>query len=136
LGVQLYLQYVERQHGFNILAWSPLQGAVIANLGMAVNKKWCFRDRDLPWPWLLTLGNIQKLPHSAVNWCVFALLLQVLPFWGATIAGAGIVGIGSYAATDWFVGKTSIYLWLLRKLAIVSSIAAISLLTPPKPETA
>jgi hypothetical protein len=104
--VQIKLQIIERDHGFNVYWWSLLQGTLLANAGLVINKKWTFKERDLPWLWAIFIWNIQKTPHSTASMAVFGLLLQVslLPLWSATLLTAGLVGIGSF----WFTNKLSV----------------------------
>lgn len=103
-GVQIVLQTIEKHYGWDILWLSPLQGTVLANIGLVLNKFWTFRERRLPWAGILVCWNLQKIPHSLASWGLFALLLQVpfIAYWAATLLTAMVVGIGSFwASTAW-----------------------------------
>jgi len=103
-AVQILLQKFEVSNGWNILWLSPIQGTVLANIGLALNLKWTFKALQSPWIAAALLWNIQRLPHFVVTTTMFTLLLITtgLTYYWATGITAASVGIFSFAATIWW----------------------------------
>jgi putative flippase GtrA len=103
-AAQLTLQHYEAARHYNIVWTSMVQGSILANAGMILNKKWTFQGRSLPWLGVFICWNLQRIPHFIASTAVFVLLFSVMnwPHTWATIVTTVSLGLGSYLmASRW-----------------------------------
>lgn len=127
---QMRLQTLEVDNGLRgQLVWlSFIQGSMLAQIGLVANWWMILRPRRIPLGASLIAGNLQKIPHSLGETSMYALLLQLVDYRLATLATAGIVGMGSFLLLTWWSTRFP------RLVQLTASLAASLILAVNLPE--